>query len=349
MDEEYEILEQIGQGTYGEVFKALHKPTNQLVALKKIKMDGERDGFPVTAARELKLLQQMNHPRILKLLDIQRRAEDNNTSPEKTRNVNSSSSFWIVFQWYDNDLAGIIGTARKENRHLPLEFIRHLLRQLAEGLAYLHEHGILHRDLKPSNLLVSAEGDLCIADFGLARMLPYEQEAEISEGKFHLTNRVSTLWYRAPELLLGTDFYLGEVDMWAFGCIAYELVHLQVLFASSNGSELAQVDQIFAFMQSQKISPGKLAQYPWMSAYSECCLQSEFAFKNCPDSDLEALILECLNPDPKLRITAKNAQRHPFFAKSQEAISKESFLKEPLLGMHDYVVCFEKTHAGGVD
>lgn len=337
MDEEYEILEQIGQGTYGEVFKSRQKRTNKFVALKKIKMDGERDGFPVTAARELKLLQQMNHPRIIRLLDIQRRTEESNSPSKKPNNSTlggAISSFWIVFQWFDNDLAGIIGAARKEDKALSMDFVRHLLRQLLEGLAYLHENHILHRDLKPSNLLVSAQGDLCVADFGLARMLPLDQAMEVREGRFHLTNRVSTLWYRAPELLLGADFYGGEVDMWAVGCIAYELVHLQVLLASPNGSELAQVDEIFAFFLSQDIQPGRLENYPWMSAYAECRLRRDLMFKSTGDDDLDDFIRQALAPDPKLRITAQTALKHPFFTKSQGKPPNE-----PLLGMHDYVVC----------
>src|SRR5437763_16180066 len=129
---------------------------------------------------------------------------------------------------------------------------------------------MLHRDLKPSNLLVSSDGDLSIADFGLARMLPFDPNfTDISE-KFILTNRIATLWYRAPELLLGNSLYDGEIDIWSIGCIAYELIHLEPLLISPNGTELGQIDEVMSFFEAAGYDSSFLHKCPWYPTFSEC-------------------------------------------------------------------------------
>jgi serine/threonine protein kinase len=336
--DDYEILEQIGQGAYGQVFKALHRPTKQLRALKRIRMDGERDGFPVTASRELKLLQQMTNPRILTLIGIERghvQSVPENVK-ESPRSSSTAPEFWIIFKWYDNDLAGIVSKHRKLGQKLPIPFIRHLLRQLLDGIAYLHSNNIVHRDLKPSNLLVSSDGDLSIADFGLARMLPFDPNFSETSEKFILTNRVATLWYRAPELLLGSSLYGGEIDIWSVGCIAHELVFLEPFLVSQNGTELGQIDEVMSFFEAASYDPSFLHKCPWYPAFADCRLTKKFLHRSTGDAQLDDFIIKCLHPVPSNRVTALKALQHPFFTDKQNLFMSSSGV--PLVGMHDYAI-----------
>jgi cyclin-dependent kinase 12/13 len=348
-------LEQIGLGAYGQVFRA-RNAKGELRALKKIRMDGERDGFPVTAARELKLLQQLDHPHVLRVLHIQRYATaidgDGNSADGQDKR-----GFCIVFPWYDNDLAGIISFAHKQlGTTVPTPLVRLFLRQLLDGLRYLHANDIVHRDLKPSNLLVGAAGELCIADFGLARQLPFPYTAlALANGRellgeemqrFHLTNRIATLWYRAPELLLGASHYGPEVDMWSVGCIAAELVRGEALFVSQTGSELSQVDEIVVFAEAHQ-SPlslqALLPKYPWAQAFAECrCRHRPAPVPLSGNADLDDLVMRLLNVDPQARLTAAQALGHNFFVAGEAEDPPLQWIHEGrrvnLRGLHDFVV-----------
>ncbi|KAK3044728.1 hypothetical protein LTS18_000514, partial [Coniosporium uncinatum] len=171
----------VGSGTYGKVFKAIHVYTNDGVALKKIRMEGERDGYPVTAVREIKLLQSLNHANVVKLQEVM---------------VEKNDCF-MVFEYLSHDLTGLLNHPTFK---LDAAQKKDLAKQLFEGLDYLHRRGVLHRDIKAANILVSNEGQLKLADFGLARF--YQKR-----GKLDYTNRVITIWYRPPELLLGETQY----------------------------------------------------------------------------------------------------------------------------------------------
>ena len=167
----------VGSGTYGKVFKGLHVYTKNLVALKKIRMEGERDGFPVTAVREIKLLQSLKHENIVKLLEVMVEKND----------------CYMVFEYLSHDLTGILN---HPSFKLDDAQKKHMAKQLFDGLDYLHTRGVLHRDIKAANILVSSDGILKLADFGLARFYAKRHQ-------YDYTNRVITIWYRSPELLLG--------------------------------------------------------------------------------------------------------------------------------------------------
>lgn len=202
--EVYERLVQVGEGTYGKVYKARDVENGNLVAMKRIRMEAEKDGFPVTSIREIKLLQGLRHPNIVALIEM----------------VVSKGHVYMVFEYLDHDLAGVL-------HHPSITFseahIKSIMWQLLSGLAYMHEHSVLHRDLKGSNILLNKRGELKIADFGLARR--YERGKETGrEGKGRgrdYTNRVITLWYKPPELLLGATVYGEEVDIWSAGCVGF--------------------------------------------------------------------------------------------------------------------------------
>ncbi|KAJ9537083.1 hypothetical protein OSB04_029816 [Centaurea solstitialis] len=186
----FEKLEQIGEGTYGQVYMAREIRTGEIVALKKIRMDNEREGFPITAIREIKILKKLHHENVIKLKEIV-------TSPDGNK---YKGGIYMVFEYMDHDLTGL---ADRPGMRFSVAQIK-----LLTGLHYCHVNQVLHRDIKGSNLLIDNEGNLKLADFGLARSFSNDHNG-------NLTNRVITLWYRPPELLLGTTKYGPAVDMWS--------------------------------------------------------------------------------------------------------------------------------------
>jgi CTD kinase subunit alpha len=193
VEEPFEFLDLVGAGSYGKVFKARDVLQGKLVALKKIKMEGQHDGFPVTALREIKLLQSLRHENVVALQEM----------------VVRKGAVFLSFEYVEHDLAGLL---KQTEFVLKGEHIKSLAQQLCEGLAYIHGRSVLHRDLKTANLLVTSTGVLKLADFGLARFFNKRRA-----GQADYTNRVCTQWYRPPELMLGETMYGPEVDMWGAG------------------------------------------------------------------------------------------------------------------------------------
>jgi len=190
-----------------EVHKAISKTHKVHVALKRILMHSEKEGMPVTALREIKLLKALKHPSIISLLDMFV-VRSNGKDP---------LSVYMVFPYMDHDLAGMLENERVK---LSPSQIKLYMKQLLEGTEYMHRNHIVHRDMKAANLLISNDGQLRIADFGLARVF---DESSLRGGKDHrgkdirYTNCVVTRWYRPPELLLGAVQYGGEIDIWGVG------------------------------------------------------------------------------------------------------------------------------------
>uniref|UniRef100_A0A8D0EEV9 cyclin-dependent kinase n=1 Tax=Salvator merianae TaxID=96440 RepID=A0A8D0EEV9_SALMN len=190
-------VEKIGEGTYGVVYKARNKQTGQLVALKKIRLDSETEGVPSTAIREISLLKELKHPNIVRLLDV----------------VHSQKKLYLVFEYLNQDLKKYMDSSR--TGELPLSLVKSYLYQLLQGVSFCHSHRVIHRDLKPQNLLINEMGALKLADFGLARAFGVPLRT--------YTHEVVTLWYRAPEILLGCKYYSTAVDIWSIGCIFAEM------------------------------------------------------------------------------------------------------------------------------
>nr|XP_055104639.1 cyclin-dependent kinase 2-like isoform X3 [Symphalangus syndactylus] len=149
--ENFQKVEKIGEGTYGVVYKARNKLTGEVVALKKIRLDTETEGVPSTAIREISLLKELNHPNIVKLLDV----------------IHTENKLYLVFEFLHQDLKKFMDASALTG--IPLPLIKSYLFQLLQGLAFCHSHRVLHRDLKPQNLLINTEGAIKLADFGLAR------------------------------------------------------------------------------------------------------------------------------------------------------------------------------------
>ncbi|CAL1603060.1 unnamed protein product [Knipowitschia caucasica] len=239
---EFEKLNRIGEGTYGIVYRARDTVTGETVALKKVRMDKEKDGLPISSLREITVLLRLRHPNVVELKEVV---------------VGSHLlSLFLVMSYCEQDLASLLD-------HMQSPFteaqVKCIVLQVLRGLEYLHHNFILHRDLKVSNLLMTDEGQVKIADFGLARSagLPVRP----------MTPRVVTLWYRAPELLLGSVTQGPAVDMWAMGCILAELLLHKPLLPGA--SEIQQLDLIVQLLGSPNdaIWPG-FSRLPLVGSYS---------------------------------------------------------------------------------
>lgn len=213
----YEKQIRIGEGTYGIVYKAKDLQTSEIVALKKIRLENEDEGVPSTAIREISLLKECDHPNIVKLKNI----------------VFEKDNLFLIFEYLDFDLKKFMD---KQTTPLPQNLVKIFLFQMVNAIAYCHSQRILHRDLKPQNLLIDQDNNLKLADFGLARtyFLPIRT----------YTHEVITLWYRAPEILLGQKVYTGNVDIWSAGCIFYEMAQKKPLFCGDS-----EIDQLFKIFQ----------------------------------------------------------------------------------------------------
>ncbi len=233
----YEKICKIGKGTYGVVYKVKDLITKEIVAMKKIKFDDKDESTPCTALREIAILKALRHENIVRLLRV-----EHNLSARK---------LYLFFEFLDCDLQRLI-----QDNQLTYGYVRSISEQLLVGVKYMHERLILHRDIKPHNLLVCQKsGTLKIADFGLGRpfCLPIGS----------LTPEIQTLWYRAPELLLGAQTYTTSVDMWAVGCVIAEMVLGKALFC-----EKSEIGQLFCHIpyprHSEQESLSRVASLLWL-------------------------------------------------------------------------------------
>lgn len=158
---DFEEIEQIGEGTYGQVWMGRDKHSGEIVALKKVRMDQEKEGFPVTAIRELKMLRSLRHENIVNLKEIVTGQNQNRNKVQRNKH-----EIYMVFEYVDHDLTGLMDTP---TIHFTEAQVKTYAKQLLSGLWYCHEREVLHRDIKGSNLLIDNKGNLKIADFGLAR------------------------------------------------------------------------------------------------------------------------------------------------------------------------------------
>lgn len=218
----YTALERLGKGTYGTVYKVQKVDTNELFAIKKIKMDVDTEGIPSTALREIAILKKMKHPNIVKIIDL----------------AISEKNIELCLEYCKYDLKKFLDAFKNNEAVYNLSTIKTFLYQIIKATDFLHSHKILHRDLKPQNVLVHEGSLVCkLADFGLSRVYsipirPYTKE-------------VLTLWYRAPEMMLGMSNYSTGLDIWSLGCIMGELFIKRPLFPGD-----CEIDQLFKLFQT---------------------------------------------------------------------------------------------------
>ena len=300
----YSKGEKLGEGTYGSVYRAKDKVMGTVVALKRVKEQSfEREGMPQTSLREVALLRRLSHPYIVRLVEV----------VVGTR----ADSVFLVFEYCSHDLARLVDTLPP----FPLAEVKCIVAQLLSAVAYLHANAILHRDIKMSNLLLSSEGELRLCDFGLARehsaaaATPEEEGGAGAKESRAYTPRVVTLWYRAPELLLGATRYGPPVDMWSIGCVLGELILHRPLMPAS--TEIKQLELICELLgaPSVRIWP-ELAVLPlWPKVcdslpdneYND--LPSRFARVRPSQATLD-LINALLTYDPAQRLAAPDALTH---------------------------------------
>ncbi|XP_066253796.1 serine/threonine-protein kinase PITSLRE isoform X2 [Euwallacea similis] len=327
--EEFQCLNRIEEGTYGVVYRARDKRTNEIVALKRLKMEKEKEGFPITSLREINTLLKGQHSNIVTVREIV---------------VGSNmDKIFIVMDYVEHDLKSLMETMRhKKQSFMPGE-IKCLLKQLLQAVAHLHDNWILHRDLKTSNLLLSHKGILKVGDFGLAR--------EYGSPLKPYTSIVVTLWYRAPELLLCAKEYSTPIDMWSVGCIFAELLLMNAVFPGK--TEVDQLNRIFKDLgtPSERIWPGfnnlpavrkmKFHDYPVSNLRSKFNTLSEIGLQ---------MLLKFLTFDPSQRVTAEKALEHGYFSETPLPIDPSMFPTWPAkseLGHKRALAASPKPPSGG--
>ena len=307
LGEDYKALERLGNGTYGTVFKVKKTSSNEILAVKKFNMEKELDGIPSTALREIAILKQLNHPNIVSVKDL----------------AFGEHHIELCLEYCTYDLKKLMDHLLKTDKaSYNNSFIQNMMYQIIQGVEYLHCNKIFHRDLKPQNILVSDAYIAKLADFGLSRVYsiplrPYTKE-------------ILTLWYRAPEMLLGVNTYSIGLDMWSIGCIFVEM-----FFGKPFVTGDSEIDQLFKLMQiygsfNDMVLPG-YKYYPYYNEdfpfWKPKGLRNYLKEKAIVKMDEKALDLaeKMLVIDPCKRISCKEALKHPYFNNVSCGINYENY------------------------
>lgn len=310
--EEFKCLNRIEEGTYGVVYRAKCLETGEIVALKRLKMEKEKEGFPITSLREVNTLMKAPHENIVRIKEIVV--------------GNSMDKIYIVMEYVEHDLKSLMDTMKSRKKVFSLGETKCLLIQLLRAITHLHDNWILHRDLKTSNLLLSHQGILKVGDFGLAR--------EYGSPLKPYTSIVVTLWYRAPELLLESPEYSTPIDVWSIGCIFGELLTMKPFFAGK--SEMDQLKLIFEDLgtPNNNIWPGysdlpvvKKVNIPHFE-YNRLHERLNKSHTQVSETGMD-LFKRLLAYCPARRITAAHALSHPFFQESPKPVDPSMFSTWP--------------------
>ncbi|CCE62615.1 hypothetical protein TPHA_0C04650 [Tetrapisispora phaffii CBS 4417] len=239
---EYTKEKKVGEGTYAVVYLGTKQSTGRKIAIKEIKTSEFKDGLDMSAIREVKYLQEINHINVIELVDI----------------FMAYNNLNLVLEYLPTDLEVVI---KDQNILFTPADIKSWMLMTLRGVYHCHRNFILHRDLKPNNLLISPDGQIKVADFGLARAIPAPYDV--------LTSNVVTRWYRAPELLLGAKHYTSAVDVWSLGIIFAELM-LRIPYLPGQ-NDVDQIDVTFRALgtPTDKDWPGvsKFSTYTQLQTY----------------------------------------------------------------------------------
>lgn len=371
----YKRIEQIGEGTYGQVYKASCLSSNRIVALKKIRLTSvATEGLPRTIIREIKILKALKHENMVQMLEVvtskgceyldeedehkedkkrrllkheakNNKGENDSSSKEKHNNNDTlterekyKGNLFLVLEYISHDLSGILDMGVRFD---PVQS-KYIFKQLLSVLDYMHEQKYIHRDLKSSNILIDKKYRVKLADFGLARSIDDEFDWQNEDRKTRkLTNKVVTIWYRSPELLLGATDYDEKVDIWSAGCILAELLLGKALFPGT--SDVEQLRLIFKMMGTPNEGNWKgLKSYPKVKSKDMEIgkpIRAEFRDKYGADDRFTsspsavALIERLLELDPKKRWRAKQALDSQYFrSRPTVPLNPDALGTIPILG-----------------
>lgn len=305
--EKYTKERKVGEGTYAEVYVGRSVETGRLVAIKALKVTGFKEGLDMSAIREIKFLQEIRHRNVIELIDV----------------FATSNSISLVLEYLPADLEMLIKD--KSLIFRPSDVKSWLLMTL-RGLHHCHRSFVLHRDLKPNNLLVAPDGQLKLADFGLARAMAIPRE--------EMTPLVVTRWYRAPELCLGARHYTGAIDVWSVGAIFAELMlrtpylpgaddaDQLILTFRARGTPTEQTWPGITQLDGYKQLESRITEFP---APRHAELQQLFLAAS--DTALD-LLQEMLTLCPSKRINTEVALKSPYFVEAPRATRPEDLPKK---------------------
>ena len=312
----YEIIQKLGKGAYGIVWKALDRRTKQQVAVKKV-FDAFHNATDAQRTfREVCFLQELNsHENIIKLLNIMK-AENN-------------KDLYLVFEFMDTDLHAVIRANILEEIHK-----KYIVYQILKALKYVHSGDLIHRDLKPANILLNSECHVKMADFGLARSLSQQENDGVDPV---LTEYVATRWYRAPEILLGSQKYSKAVDMWSIGCILGELIVGKAIFPGT--STINQIEKVLELTGKPTIKDvealeSHLASNILASINSIKRRGFQLFFPNASDEALD-LLRKLLVFNPKERLTVEEALSHSYLKDFKGTEAESNFNGVISVSMND--------------
>mmetsp|Transcript_62617 Transcript_62617/g.135955 ORF Transcript_62617/g.135955 Transcript_62617/m.135955 type:complete len:444 (-) Transcript_62617:119-1450(-) len=321
----YEIVQKLGRGAYGIVWKAIDKKTREVVALKKCFDAFQNATDAQRTFREIMFLQELNgHENIVRLLNVLRADND--------------QDIYLICDYMESDLHAVIRANILEEIHK-----QYIIYQLLKSLKYMHSGQMLHRDIKPSNILLNSDCQVKVCDFGLARSVVQQNDNAANPV---LTDYVATRWYRAPEILLGSTSYTKGVDLWSVGCILGELLSAKPIFPGT--STMNQLDRIMELTGRPSAEDVEAIRSPFAATMLESLSMTRPRplTEMFPSAGAEALDLLrlCLQFNPTKRISAEEALRHPYvvqFHNPEDEIECDRTVRIPIddntkLTVHDY-------------
>uniref|UniRef100_A0A0K0EEN2 Protein kinase domain-containing protein n=1 Tax=Strongyloides stercoralis TaxID=6248 RepID=A0A0K0EEN2_STRER len=282
-------LEKIGEGTYGVVYKSKHKTLGTIVAMKKIRIDDNDEGVPATTIREVAMLREVRHPNIVSLETV----------------IMQPKKVFLIFEFLPMDLRKYMDRIPRGEVMQPL-LVASYMYQICQAICFCHQRRILHRDLKPHNLLVDSNGCIKLADFGLARTVEIPLRA--------YTHEIVTLWYRSPEIMLGTKRYSTAVDVWSIACIFGEMASGHPLF--DGDSEIDQLYKIFRILgtPNKETWPDVVNLPDYKPSFPNWkCNNIEARFLKYLSYDGIELLRQMLIYDPVKRADVKYVLKHKYF------------------------------------